>query len=610
VDDGTPWIFELADEATGGATAAAGNSNEGKDIPLAEEGPAPHDNASSPAATHNVFRDVPLSLWLQVLWLGGALILALCYGWRTLHFARHARAGQPAPVSLDQLVTELAALLRVRPPLVRVLADLPSPVVYCLRRPVLLWPAGLEDQLHAGGCRAVLVHELAHLRRRDHWARWLELAAAILHWWNPLYWFVRRQLRFHAELACDAWVTGTLPNSRRDYAEALLEVCARFSRPAAPSPAVGVGGDGRRDFRRRLTMIMREQKPCRLAIGAKLAIVLLLLAALPAWSLGQGKTEPRPEPRFQQVIELQGLKLELAPNPGAGGRIQRGGADTETARKAREIEAKIADLQKQLQALKARLAAGQQRKEGALLLEFLGKEKEVKKGVFLIGPDGKGLQFKVEGSKPASLAELLILQPQRVGEKPLQGQYKVIGPDGKEIKGAKVLIVEPMGGRHMAVPFQFEIVPEKAKPKAQQPPAGIPLRFEIFPEKAKEKEAAQEREKARAKLEGMVRALRVRETKIAQDQGGAPAGKVINLTRATYPMSRDKAAALAAFLKANVKAPVLELAVGDRGLTVTTTPEAQGAIGGIARLMSEGQNRIILRLDSLRLNPAQEPKKP
>ena len=124
----------------------------------------------------------------------------------------------------------MAKRLGVRVPGVRVLAGLASPVLWCLGRPVLLWPDGLECRLKGEGRRAVIAHELAHLRRRDHWVRRLEMVAAVLHWWNPLFWVARKKLRADAELACDAWAAGQA--DRRAYAEALLEVV--LIQPASP----------------------------------------------------------------------------------------------------------------------------------------------------------------------------------------------------------------------------------------------------------------------------------------------------------------------------------------------------------------------------------------
>jgi beta-lactamase regulating signal transducer with metallopeptidase domain len=479
-----------------------------------------------------------LAGWLQLLWLGGAVLVTARSFRRTARFFRYARTGKPAPPALRRQVAELAAVLGVRAPPVRVLAGLLSPVVWCLFRPVLLWPQGLQDRLRGGGRRAVLVHELAHLRRRDHWVRWLELTAAALHWWNPLFWFVRRQLRFHAELACDAWVTGTLPETRRDYAEALLEVCARSGRAAAPSPAVGVGGDGRRDFRRRLTMIMSDRVPCRLAAGPKLCVALLLLAALPAWTLGQGQPEPK---RDAKAIELraadpQGRAIVLW-------EVQdtRGGADTQAARKVKEIEARIAELQKQLQDLKAaRAAAGGQKKTQPLHLEV---HTAPRAGWRLAEP------LHVEVKLPDAAAK--------------QPQYKVIGPDGKEIKGAKVIVAQPNPGPARVEIREWQVAPAKGV----EPKPSVPHSERL--------------------------------TVWLKDR----ADQAITLSRATYALPRDKAQALAAFLKENVKAPVLELKEEGQGLTVTATPETQAAVGAIVRLMAPGQvrGRAVYPLQDLRI---------
>ena len=111
------------------------------------------------------------------------------------------------------------------------------------------------------------------------------MVAAVLHWWNPLFWLARKKLRADAELACDAWAAGQA--DRRAYAEALLEVCS-FNPRRRPAPAVGVFGEGR-PMQERLTMIMRDRVPCRLAFGAKLVVALMAIAAVPAWTLGQAK---------------------------------------------------------------------------------------------------------------------------------------------------------------------------------------------------------------------------------------------------------------------------------------------------------------------------------
>jgi hypothetical protein len=202
--------------------------------------------------------------------------------------------GKAAPGSLANLVEELAGRLEVRPPVTLLLPGIASPFVWSLGRTKLLWP---EELQLADDCRrSVLLHELAHLRRRDHWVGWLQLVGGCIWWWNPLFWLVCRQLRENAELACDAWVVQLLPEARRAYAEALIQVTQNISQRAVPVAAFGLGNGRRREFERRLTMIMKECVPCRVPVRALVVIGLLALAVLPGWTLGQPPTDKKTKP--------------------------------------------------------------------------------------------------------------------------------------------------------------------------------------------------------------------------------------------------------------------------------------------------------------------------
>src|SRR5262249_21456549 len=138
----------------------------------------------------------------------------------------------------------------------------------------------------------LLAHELAHLRRRDHWVRGLELLATGLYWWNPVVWWARRELRAAEEECCDAWVVWTLPESARAYARALVSPVAYLceARPALPPVASGFGHMYL--LKRRLTMILRGTTPRTLSWHGSLAVLgvgALLLAFRPTWA-----QDPRP----------------------------------------------------------------------------------------------------------------------------------------------------------------------------------------------------------------------------------------------------------------------------------------------------------------------------
>jgi hypothetical protein len=88
----------------------------------------------------------------------------------------------------------------------------------------MLLPKTLIEQLQPSQRAALLLHELIHLKHRDHLIRLLELTVGIVFWWLPVAGAIGRQLRACEETCCDAAVVARLPQSRRDYACLLLDV--------------------------------------------------------------------------------------------------------------------------------------------------------------------------------------------------------------------------------------------------------------------------------------------------------------------------------------------------------------------------------------------------
>ena len=239
-----------------------------------------------------------------VVWIAGIAVFALSIAVRLVRQGWFVRHALPANAEARAMAREAASLVGLaQMPHVRFTTHRSSPLVTCGARPCVVLPAALWEELDDASRRAVLVHELAHLARRDHWVRRLELLIGAAYWWHPVVWWVRRRLNEEADLACDVWVTTLLPHSRRAYAEALVRTTTFVggqNRPGgrAPVGALGMATGPARRFGRRITMVMTERSRRRPSLigGAMCALVAAVgMVVMPAVACPDAKEKEAPK---------------------------------------------------------------------------------------------------------------------------------------------------------------------------------------------------------------------------------------------------------------------------------------------------------------------------
>lgn len=226
---------------------------------------------------------IPLSTVLGFAWAAGSLgILALGVA-RALRFRSLVRRADPADAALRREAARWAERLGLRRvPDVRTVDARIPPLVFAFgRAPVVLFPSRLLALVDGERRAALLIHELAHLRRRDHLVRYLEAAATVLFFWNPVAWWARRELRRAEEECCDAWVVWAIPGGSEAYARAIVDTLDFVSETGALVPAFGSGLRPVDSLKRRLTMILTERTPKSLPPFLRAALVLGAALALP-----------------------------------------------------------------------------------------------------------------------------------------------------------------------------------------------------------------------------------------------------------------------------------------------------------------------------------------
>jgi beta-lactamase regulating signal transducer with metallopeptidase domain len=304
------------------ADAEPAESDPSEPDPILEEPEGAGAGLPEPLPAAPAAPPIPWHWWAGLAWLAGS---ALWAGWVALHVVRFQRAlrhARPAPASLRDEAECLARRLGLRRcPDVWLVPGAVSPMVWALGRcPRLLFPSGLLDRLDAEGRAALLAHELAHLRRRDHWVRLLELAATGLYWWLPVLWWARRELHEAEEQCCDAWGVWALDGDGRPYALALLQAVAFVSQARFPLPVGASGGVGQLShLKRRLEMVMQGKTSRSLSWAGLVAVggLGLLLPLFPALGQAQVPARPAAEPaaadtaKDQRDREIEALKRAI-----------------------------------------------------------------------------------------------------------------------------------------------------------------------------------------------------------------------------------------------------------------------------------------------------------
>src|SRR5262245_18452765 len=180
-----------------------------------------------------------------MIWVAGSLSIVALLMYRAWRFRKYLHWSVKRDEYLAPRVAELAHSVGLTiPPKVIVVDGIVSPMLWGLGQNArLIFPAQLAQRLSPAKLDSLLLHELAHYARGDHWMRALELAAFVFYWWHPAVWWARREIEAAEEECCDAWVVKHQRGTRHSYAEALLTTIDFLcERPALlPPAACGLG---------------------------------------------------------------------------------------------------------------------------------------------------------------------------------------------------------------------------------------------------------------------------------------------------------------------------------------------------------------------------------
>ncbi len=254
------------------------------------EAPSSLEAASAAGvSTHAVAAAPRLSVPAMVMmaWVAGVLLLLGRLVRTELQF--RARLQRASPVDESSLAVDFGELCRLAgvSQTIRVVESdcVAGPAVWGIAQPTIILPHGIAASLTPQQRRWVLLHELAHVRRRDLLVAALQRCASILHFFNPAVWIANRIIHRLREYVCDDLAVSLGQTTAVESGEAFLRIL-RYDEGSRRSlhGALGVFGlDSRASCFLRIRRLLNIERPIRSAPGAwsRGGVILFALLSLP-----------------------------------------------------------------------------------------------------------------------------------------------------------------------------------------------------------------------------------------------------------------------------------------------------------------------------------------
>ena len=225
-------------------------------------GPSASEAASPPGP---VGVDIP---WAQ---LGFSLLLAtwclgtLCFVFQTIRggllIRRHLRLStlitEGCMLAASKSAARKAGLAKLPPIFKSQLVPVPVSTGVCYSAVIL--PEDFLESAKQDELESVLIHELGHIVRRDHWVGLVQRLTVAIFWWNPLVYRISRLCSSLAEEICDDYATESL-QSGEDFARTLLAMAERVVKHLDIPLAIEILPARRHDLERRITRLMQKER--------------------------------------------------------------------------------------------------------------------------------------------------------------------------------------------------------------------------------------------------------------------------------------------------------------------------------------------------------------
>jgi len=214
-------------------------------------------------------------------WLVGMLVLLVLLVKRVCFVRGLIAKSRPANERSLEMLEECRCQIGIRRNIeLRLSGNTHSPAVCGLFKPIILIPAALLKKLSREKLKAVLIHELAHIKRGDVWVNLLQTMLQIVYFYNPFVWFASAMVRRVREQAVDEMVLVTLRPETKNYSNMLLDIAEMaFWRPKFGLRLIGVV-ESKKALERRIKHMLNRPVPKSSKLGCLGLIAIVVIGAI------------------------------------------------------------------------------------------------------------------------------------------------------------------------------------------------------------------------------------------------------------------------------------------------------------------------------------------
>lgn len=228
---------------------------------------------------------IPMLPTFVLLWLVGSLLVMMGLGisWWNANRLTQLQTS-PVPAHWLERLQELQAAMGIKREVGLYFSGRVSDALTLKHfKPVILLPVGILNALSVAEVEAILLHELAHIRRWDYLINCFQLVLEVLYFYHPAVWWIARQVRESREHCCDDLALRLGGSNPLEYAQALTNLTA-FSFTQKTPFAMNAKGN-KKDFTvriKRLFGIHPTRTIGKSVLSALLAGLMLLVFTLSA----------------------------------------------------------------------------------------------------------------------------------------------------------------------------------------------------------------------------------------------------------------------------------------------------------------------------------------